>query len=701
MFKTEDYGKSRTVAGTILSRLLDAGRVQEAIGMLTIDGDAAWNMEEREAAKHSYEQAIELARDTSDERLDRITEALARLENEMATPAVKASSLIKEARSLLGKGMKDEALHEALEAVELYRDIGPEDLLANAYHLAATICYEMKQFADAEIHANAAIEILDRLNLDALAAESLFVLGNIQKDQEKTDDALDAYQRAFDIFSRNGNTHAMASCEQMTGVIILERNNRLEALPHFTSAAELYKKNNEAHYAESMYLRAGNILEQLGRYSDALDQFQKALVIIEQLDPTNVSEIATCEERIGNMFYLQHKLDPAMEKLQHAKQVFEGSGNQRMNAAVLKKIGDVLKDKGDVAGATETYYAAIALYETLDDIVDKASIINSLAIMNAERCQFGDALYYYEEAAAIAKETSDMSGYAAYMFNIGEIDVIKGDLDTAEKIIQESLAFAEKNSIVPYLAPFHATYGDLERDRDAFEKATEHYKTSLKYYETLGDPDGIALALCEIARICARNGRVDEATDLLQKGMEKARESGKQGTMAALLSAQGEINVQQGDFTVALPVFEQARATYETAGNSLGAADCLEKMARIHAQLGEIDASSEQMQKARELFHTMGLSNRINRMSTMQQPEPKTSKSEIEQKIETTAGTALHQASKTPAYTVNGKIEVKAPAGSMQPAPSEKKFCMYCGFAYIPGPTVKFCKKCGKKLPGM
>ncbi|HKH20234.1 MAG TPA: helix-turn-helix transcriptional regulator, partial [Gammaproteobacteria bacterium] len=148
---------------------------------------------------------------------------------------------------------------------------------------------------------------------------------------------------------------------------------------------------------------------------------------------------------------------------------------------------------------------------------------------------------------------------------LARVKLVLGDLDGARKLLERAWSTIQKKELrqitmpaAAYRARLLLSFGDLET---AAEWAQE-------VEPTIGDPLNPALEYDHIslARVWFRQGRINEARQLLARLLPLAEESGRMGRVIEILALQVTISVAQGEEAEALAAVEQALALAEPEG---------------------------------------------------------------------------------------------------------------------------------------
>jgi tetratricopeptide (TPR) repeat protein len=114
-------------------------------------------------------------------------------------------------------------------------------------------------------------------------------------------------------------------------------------------------------------------------------------------------------------------------------------------ATLIRMRGFGLQLKKDVEGAIKAFQEALGFWRALQPDSDEvATVLNSIAGAERDRCDYVAAEVGYREALRIARTIDDREGIATYAANLADLALDCGEWMTAEAQAREALALAEK-----------------------------------------------------------------------------------------------------------------------------------------------------------------------------------------------------------------------------------------------------------------
>ncbi len=231
---------------------------------------------------------------------------------------------------------------------------------------------------------------------------------------------------------------------------------------------------------------------------------------------------------------------------------------------------------------------AIAYYERTDHKTSAADGYNNLGINLILIGQWRRAQEALERALSLALEVDERGAKVPMILDsLGELHMLRGDLDEAKSYLQRAVALATENGNKWYAGQALRTLGRCYLAMESFAKALEKGKEALAVAEIIGDRQ----ALCESRLILAEaqlNGGELEAcsTELLKvidATNETATDLGFTGEAQRLF---GMLAMAQSDPAAAAQHFGSSLSIFDMLGDRYRAA-------RAHCELGRAYAGSQ------------------------------------------------------------------------------------------------------------
>ncbi len=250
---------------------------------------------------------------------------------------------------------------------------------------------------------------------------------------------------------------------------------------------------------------------------------------------------------------------------------------------------------------------AITYYERTDHKTNAADGYNNLGINLILIGQWDRAQEALERAFSLAKEVDERGGKVPMILDsLGELHMLRGDLDTAKDYLMQAVALATENGNKWYAGQALRTLGRCYLAIGDPANALTKAKEALALAEQIGDRQ----AICESRLIAAEShlqtDDLDACADELQRVSDAATDS------ATDLAFTGEshrlngmLNMRRGDAAAAAQHFGSSVSIFDMLGDRFRAA-------RAHLELGRAykkilpDRAGEHLSRALNTFRELG-----------------------------------------------------------------------------------------------
>ena len=153
--------------------------------------------------------------------------------------------------------------------------------------------------------------------------------------------------------------------------------------------------------------------------------------------------------------------------------------------------------------------------------------------------------------------------------------------------------------VICQLGNFARLKGDVDRARKLIEE-------SLQISRDMGDRSGIKDTLVRLGILEYDQGRFEEAAKSYEESLAINRESGDKLSIAILLNNLGNVYSNQGDYSRAFKLYEESLATRREYGDVLGSAICLNNLGIIAYEQGEYEKAEDLLQESLKFRYQMG-----------------------------------------------------------------------------------------------
>jgi predicted ATPase/DNA-binding SARP family transcriptional activator/DNA-binding CsgD family transcriptional regulator len=197
-----------------------------------------------------------------------------------------------------------------------------------------------------------------------------------------------------------------------------------------------------------------------------------------------------------------------------------------------------------------------------------------------------EALRLCERLGNPARET------VGAMTVLSELAYERGEPARARELLEAALEVARARHDAHCQAVTLSNLADKTSLQGDLARAAELYAQCLEIGRAAEDASAISMALINLGKVALARGELAAAPARLYEGLALARQLGALRGEADTLVALGELAVRQGDRTRAMERFREAFERYLTSSNYWLAADALEHLAAMFADLKRTQAAT-------------------------------------------------------------------------------------------------------------
>jgi tetratricopeptide (TPR) repeat protein len=250
---------------------------------------------------------------------------------------------------------------------------------------------------------------------------------------------------------------------------------------------------------------------------------------------------------------------------------------------------------------------AITYYERTDHKTNAADGYNNLGINLILIGQWDRAQEALERALSLAKEVDERGAKVPMILDsLGELHMLRGDLDTAKEYLTQAVALATENGNKWYAGQALRTLGRCCVAREDPETALATAKEALALAEQIGDRQAICESQLIAAEAHLQTGEFDECGTELQRVSEATTDSATDlGFTGESHRLSGMLNMAQGDAGAAAQHFGSSASIFDLLGDRYRAA-------RAHLELGRAynkilpERAGEHLSRALNTFRELG-----------------------------------------------------------------------------------------------
>jgi putative nucleotidyltransferase with HDIG domain len=270
------------------------------------------------------------------------------------------------------------------------------------------------------------------------------------------------------------------------------------------------------------HLIAARDRERAGCVTESVEHYRSAIVAAERECQRTV-----LSEALRRLAVLQHKRDEIAEAralCDRSRSVARDAENDLLEAEALNTLGGMLLREGDLAGAAETFRAALALGGASIEL--RARTAQNLGIIANIRGDLEGAMDSYTQSLESYRAANDQHGCALAYHNLGMVSAHQGQYEAADGYFKESLSIAERAGDVHLQGLCLLNHADVEASRQHFEDARHKAESALVIFDQIGAPGHKSAAYRVIGVVYRETGKLALAESRLRSAISLAENAG-------------------------------------------------------------------------------------------------------------------------------------------------------------------------------
>jgi class 3 adenylate cyclase/tetratricopeptide (TPR) repeat protein len=216
----------------------------------------------------------------------------------------------------------------------------------------------------------------------------------------------------------------------------------------------------------------------------------------------------------------------------------------------------------------------------------EAQVRAGIAFVDAAQGRFEDARGRVAASRAIQRDLGRRLSYGATSHLEGEIELLAGDAEAAERVLREGFELLESIGETGFLSTIASSLAQAIYRQKRYEEAERFSEVS----EQTAAPGDLASQVgwrCTRATVLAQRGEAEQAEDLAREAVDIARRTDHLNMRASALLAFADVLAIGGQPAHAIPIIEEAHVLYDRKGNLVMA----EMACTLLAELREAVAS--------------------------------------------------------------------------------------------------------------
>jgi tetratricopeptide (TPR) repeat protein/two-component sensor histidine kinase len=251
-----------------------------------------------------------------------------------------------------------------------------------------------------------------------------------------------------------------------------------------------------------------------------------------------------------------------------ALQLSERLGQNRKIANSLNSFGVNYWYLGKDSLAMRCYSKVLQIYKELNDEPGTARMYNNLALLSYNRAEYAEALHNHEMANKIFDRHEMTRNLVNSLSNTGVVHLAINDYPSALSYFLRALSLTDSSSYYE-LGNLNTNIGLVYKNMNELEVSTEHHLSAINYAEKVGNNQGRAQALGNLAAVLQLNGNFREAEARLFEALNINKQIGNQRRIASDYANLGALYLEWNRLDSARQYLMAAKEIYEEVKDPL------------------------------------------------------------------------------------------------------------------------------------
>jgi DNA-binding SARP family transcriptional activator len=408
-----------------------------------------------------------------------------------------------------------------------------------------------------------------------------------------------------------------AACLRQAGTAAAERSALRETVVCFEQAAEalarLPASRETIEQAIDVRFQLHGSLAVLGESRRSLAYLREAEAFAEKLqDRGRLGRV------FANMTYALGALgdlDGAIDVGERARAIAAALDDRSLRVGTNVTLGRAYYGRGHYAGSIECSRENIALlsgdliYKRSGGPILLASVAShiGLVLCLAELGEFAAGAAHGQEAIRIAETVAYPDDRAWAYFGVGRLCAVKGEFAQSIALLEQALPLIAEGEVPIYFPRVASSLGLAYMHTGRLGDALEILERAMVHGEGLGFMFGHALVEACLAEALLHAGRVEAASRLADRALERARRQGEHGWAAWTLRLHGEIASADDRPTDAEGFYRRAIALTEERGMRPLLAHCRLGLGQLYRRTGRREEAGVDLCAGLEMYRALDM----------------------------------------------------------------------------------------------
>ena len=284
----------------------------------------------------------------------------------------------------------DRAYELAVEAYTLAQSLGDNENAVIALLNRAWAQYNLADYSNSIMSVQEALQEARKLHLEKQEFDALTILGHNYNVIGDWADALQCFTQALTLSKKQDNPRRIATTLSNIGQLYGSSNNAQQALDHYLQGLAIQRKLNMSPVMLThLMLNISETYDKLGNHQQAITYADQSLVTASKANYRTGQALGLLY--MGNVYQHMGAGDTAMVYYFHALLRIREAKAPLYEGHILKQMGVVLLEVGNVAQGLAYLQDALTIFQSLDAKPEVFEVHYQLAQIYRKMGDFGTA----------------------------------------------------------------------------------------------------------------------------------------------------------------------------------------------------------------------------------------------------------------------------------------------------------------------
>jgi Nif-specific regulatory protein len=295
---------------------------------------------------------------------------------------------------------------------------------------------------------------------------------------------------------------------------------------------------------------------------------------------------------LGMIFFARGDLRRAERLVRRGLRAAELAGEDRLRGKLRNNLGNILWRRGEAETALALFRDNLGFCERINDLWGQLTALNNLGILESSRGNFKAAREPLLRGLEIERRIGAREAEALARLSLGQVEEILGDWTRAERHYERVLKLLADTPEHPDRVAAQLQLASLARKRGAWGDAERLGLAALASAERIGDHDLEAQCHLQLGLVEKDREHWDAARSRLERALALAGGGAREGR-ARIQTSLADLLLRRGDRAGAQALVGEVRATVESAGDRFGLGKLLSVEGRLAIDQGQFEEAEK------------------------------------------------------------------------------------------------------------